>query len=105
MYCNVLNMIAGITNMDNLSSHMKELYSGYYGQQYFQKCWLNLYGTLNTIYSKHEGDMCRSLLCRIQCPTLIIHGNLDPMIMPEHPHYLKEHIRNSRYWLLPQRTV
>jgi valacyclovir hydrolase len=75
---------------------MMESYLNFYGKEYFLKSWMSLYDTLNTIYNEQEGDLCRSLLCRIQCPTLIVHGSLDPMIAPEHPHHLKEHIRNSR---------
>jgi valacyclovir hydrolase len=98
MHYSFWNLIADLKNTDNLSNHMKELYLNSYSHEYFQKCWISLYNTLNTIYNEHDGNLCRNLLSRIRCPTLIIHGNLDPMITPEHPHQLKQHISNSRYW-------
>ena len=38
----------------------------------------------------------QELLAQIKCPTLIIHGDKDPMVGDEHPHYLLQNIANSK---------
>jgi pimeloyl-[acyl-carrier protein] methyl ester esterase len=42
-----------------------------------------------------EADM-RDCLARIACPTLIIHGELDVICLPQASEYLSMHIRNAR---------
>lgn len=37
------------------------------------------------------------LLPSVCCPTLIVHGELDPMVPIIHPQYLHQHIQGSRY--------
>lgn len=46
------------------------------------------------------GDICRNELPLIKCPTLILHGNLDPVVDPEHHTYLLKHIESSQYVLV-----
>lgn len=40
-------------------------------------------------------------LDRIQTPTLVVHGELDPSIAPEHGRFLAEHIKGARFLLYP----
>jgi 3-oxoadipate enol-lactonase len=37
----------------------------------------------------------------IQLPTLIVHGELDPLVVPENGHYLAQHIKGARLILYP----
>ena len=38
----------------------------------------------------------QELLTDIACPTLIIHGDKDPMVGDEHPQFLLKNIKNSK---------
>ena len=38
----------------------------------------------------------QELLADIKCPTLIIHGDKDPMVGDEHPQYLLDNIATSK---------
>jgi 3-oxoadipate enol-lactonase len=40
-------------------------------------------------------------LDHIQAPTLIIHGELDPLVVPENGRYLAQHIKGARLLLYP----
>lgn len=40
-------------------------------------------------------------LDRIQVPTLVVHGDLDPSIATEHGRFLAEHIKGARFLLYP----
>lgn len=42
------------------------------------------------------GSICQQLLPRIKCPTLIIHGEKDPLVPRFHAEYIHEHIKGSR---------
>ena len=49
------------------------------------------------IMNDRDGNICKDLLPKITCPTLIVHGEKDALVAPEHPQYLKESIKGSRY--------
>jgi valacyclovir hydrolase len=42
-------------------------------------------------------NICRQLLPKIQCPSLIIHGDKDAMVSAEHPDMLHRKISGSKY--------
>lgn len=41
------------------------------------------------------GDICRNQLQKITCPTLVLHGQQDPLIPKEHAEYIAKNIKNS----------
>lgn len=57
--------------------------------------WLLNYSNLasNNLWT---GSICMEHLPLIGCPTLIIHGEKDPMVPSIHPQYLLKHIKGSR---------
>ncbi|XP_018356228.1 PREDICTED: valacyclovir hydrolase [Trachymyrmex septentrionalis] len=67
-----------------------------YGEDYFQKMWSDWIDAVLRLYEKQNGDLCKQVLPKIKCPTLIIHGAKDAMVLPEHPTYLKQNIANSK---------
>lgn len=74
---------------------MKQPLIELYGKDGLQNMWNEWVDVLVNI-SKNGGNICKDLLPKIQCPTLILHGDKDPMVAPEHPQYLLEHIAGSR---------
>ena len=71
-----------------------------YGEDYFQKMWSDWIDAVLRLYEKQNGDLCKQVLPKIKCPTLIIHGAKDAMVLPEHPTYLKQNITNSKFVFL-----
>lgn len=68
-----------------------------YGEDYFRKTWSEWIDAMLRLYKKQNGDLCKQVLSKIKCPTLIIHGAKDAMVLPEHPTYLKQNIANSKF--------
>ncbi|OXB84586.1 UNVERIFIED_CONTAM: hypothetical protein H355_008062 [Colinus virginianus] len=48
------------------------------------------------------GSICQQLLPHIKCPTLIIHGEKDPLVPRFHAEYIHEHIKGSRLHFMPE---
>nr|XP_046247570.1 valacyclovir hydrolase isoform X3 [Scatophagus argus] len=61
----------------------------------------------NAFVSQHDlqlydGSICMELLPLISCPTLIVHGEKDPMVPSIHPQCLLKHIKGSKLHLMPE---
>lgn len=87
----------GIKDIDTWSDKMKQPMIEVYGEEYFRSLMSDWVDTMERIYEKNKGDLCKNVLAKIKCPTLIIHGAKDLVVKPEHPVYLKDHIKNSEY--------
>ncbi len=48
------------------------------------------------------GDIYRSQLSRVKCPTLILHGEKDPLVPSFHPRIIAEGIRGSSLHVFPE---
>ena len=75
---------------------MKDTLVDFYGLKFFEQEWDRWMQVFIRIYTQHGGDFCASRLDRIQCPTLIIHGEEDGLIPPDHGEFLHKNIRDSR---------
>jgi len=78
------------------SERMKAPLIKMYGEEGLTAMWNQWVDTLHGMYKNKDGDICKDCLPKITCPTLIIHGNKDAMVAPEHPDYLLKHIRHSK---------
>ena len=47
------------------------------------------------------GDLCRERLSEIRCPTLLLHGENDPLVPVFHAHFLHQHIVDARLHVFP----
>lgn len=68
-----------------------------YTEAGLQKMWNDWCDAMNLIYKKNNGDLCKDALKEIVCPTLILHGDKDPMVAHEHPIYLTSNIKGAKY--------
>ena len=89
--------ILEIRNIDTWSDRMKSPLIALYGEEYFQCTWGSWIDAMRYIFDHQKGDICKNDLLKITCPTLIVHGEKDVMVLREHPDYLKANIKNSRY--------
>lgn len=71
-----------------------------YGEEYFRQTWSDWTDATLKLYKEQDGDLCKQVLSKIKCPTLIIHGAKDAMVLPEHSTYLKKNIADSRYFIV-----
>lgn len=90
-----LYLFLEIRDVSKWSEKMREPLVKLYGLDGLQKLWNNWCDAMSEIY-KNGGNICKDLLVNITCPTLILHGDKDPMVAAEHPEYLAKHIKGSR---------
>ncbi|GLH01627.1 Valacyclovir hydrolase, partial [Gryllus bimaculatus] len=80
-----------------LSPTLKAPYIALYGQECYDEMWTSwIDATAAIMASETKGDICKTLLPKISCPTFVLHGQLDINIAPEHPHYIIKNVKNSR---------
>ncbi|KAG9348095.1 hypothetical protein JZ751_004120 [Albula glossodonta] len=99
-----------IRDVSAWSTRMRKPMEDMYGAQDFAKLWEAWVDGISQFTQRPNGgcaatqpkpsgcacSICCELLPLISCPTLIVHGEKDPMVPHFHPQYLLENIRGSR---------
>lgn len=83
-------------DIQNWSDKMKAPLIELYTEKGLADMWDGWCDALQEIYKTQNGDICKKQLPLIKCPTLILHGNKDPMVASEHPNYLLNNIKGSK---------
>ncbi|XP_073981058.1 valacyclovir hydrolase isoform X1 [Rhodnius prolixus] len=91
---NDVKLYEGIQDIDNWSPKMAEPFLAVYGREVLKKGMHEWYDRICQI-QKEGGDICKNDLAKIKAPTLIVHGDKDPVVPLEHAEFLKEKISNS----------
>ncbi|CAG2162657.1 unnamed protein product [Oppiella nova] len=86
-----------IQDLNKWHPKARQAYADLYGADTFAKLWHSFV----EYYCKLE-DTCRADLKAIKQPTLILHGDLDPMVPMEHPMYLLDSISHSTLHRFPK---
>lgn len=81
-------------DMSTWSERMKAPLIKLYGEEGMAAMYSQWVDALVGMYK--SGDICKDCLSQITCPTLIVHGNKDALVAPEHPGYLLKHIQHSK---------
>ncbi|XP_040568245.1 valacyclovir hydrolase [Lepeophtheirus salmonis] len=89
------DMINKVRDVSKWSPRMREPMENMYGVDGFPVLWNDWVEAIAQIMKNNGGDICKNLLGDIKCPTLIIHGDKDAMVAPEHPNYLEKNISGS----------
>lgn len=55
-----------------------------------------------TQFFNNGGDICTSAVKKIECPTLVVHGQKDPLVPQFHPDYLHANIRKAKLHVMPE---
>jgi valacyclovir hydrolase len=88
-----IEMIERTRSIAHWSPRMRESLETVYGES-LQHLWNGFCDWAQTIY-QGGGEICRGRLHMIRCPTLILHGEMDPLLPEFHPRILHEGISNS----------
>lgn len=97
-----IKLIEATRDISKWSDRMRAPMIAMYGEAYFQELWSNYCNFYNSIMTKQQGDICCKDLAKIKCPTLIIHGEKDPLVPREHPIYLLNHLAKSKLYVMPE---
>ncbi|XP_055615488.1 valacyclovir hydrolase [Toxorhynchites rutilus septentrionalis] len=78
-----------IRDVNKWSVRMREPMEQVYGKDGFPRIWSAWVDGMLRFYKERDGDICKGSLENIKAPTFILHGALDPMIVPQHvPHFI-----------------
>ncbi|XP_014484485.1 PREDICTED: valacyclovir hydrolase [Dinoponera quadriceps] len=94
-----VKLYENIRDINSWSKKMSTPMIQVYGKDYFKKIWSDWVDTMQRLYKKQNGDLCKQVLSKIKCPTLIVQGAKDVLVLPEHPKYLKQNIANSKMYI------
>ncbi|KAF3690444.1 Valacyclovir hydrolase [Channa argus] len=97
-----LQLYDAVRDVSKWSARMRQPMEEVYGAEVFAKTWEAWVDGVSQFAHRPGGSICMELLPQITCPTLIIHGEKDPMVPSFHPQYLLKHIRGSRLHLMPE---
>ncbi|XP_053520092.1 valacyclovir hydrolase isoform X2 [Artibeus jamaicensis] len=92
----------GIRDVSKWSEKTKKPLETLYGYEYFAKTCEKWVDGIKQFKHLPDGNICRHLLPLIQCPTLIVHGEKDPLVPRFHADFIHKHVSGSRLHLMPE---
>ncbi|KAL0623136.1 Valacyclovir hydrolase [Plecturocebus cupreus] len=93
----------GIRDVSKWSERTRKPLEALYGYDYFARTCEKWVDGISQFKHLPNGNICRHLLPQVQCPTLIVHGEKDPLVPRFHADFIHEHVKGSRvnkrsYW-------
>ena len=87
---------------ESWSKRMREPLEAVYGEEELQKMWSSACDGWASIMHDGGGDICQSEARAIQCPTLVMGGDKDPIVPTFHPHWFADNIPGARLYMFPE---
>ncbi|KAM9849315.1 valacyclovir hydrolase [Aulostomus maculatus] len=97
-----LDLYDAVRDVSQWSARMRQPMEEVYGAEVFAKTWEAWVDGITQFKHRPQGSICMELLPLVSCPTLIVHGEKDPMVPSCHPQYLLKHVTGSRLHLMPE---
>ncbi|XP_055262975.1 valacyclovir hydrolase isoform X2 [Moschus berezovskii] len=92
----------GIRDVSKWSEKTRKPLEALYGFEYFARTCEKWVDGIDQFKHRPDGSICQDLLPLVQCPTLIVHGEKDPLVPRFHADFLHRHVRGSRLHLMPE---
>lgn len=92
--------IESVRSLSTWSKRMRERMEAVYGET-LQSIWAAYCDALQVTFGA-GGEVCSQRLHLIGCPTLILHGEEDPIVPEFHPRLFQKYISKSRLYLFPE---
>ncbi|KAJ1068365.1 hypothetical protein K5549_004063 [Capra hircus] len=86
----------GIRDVSKWSERTRKPLEALYGFDYFARTCEKWVDGIEQFKHLPDGSICLDLLPLVQCPTLIVHGEKDPLVPRFHADFLHRHVRGSR---------
>ncbi|EZA62903.1 valacyclovir hydrolase [Ooceraea biroi] len=99
-----INTQEDAADIDNFPEDLRELLVEIYGVDYIKQTLSKWFDAALRFYNKQDGDLCKQALPKINCPTLILHGSNDPLLVPDQALDLKQNIINSTIYIYENDT-
>ncbi|XP_043818535.1 valacyclovir hydrolase isoform X2 [Dromiciops gliroides] len=87
----------GIRDVSKWSERTRKPLEALYGREYLAKTCEKWVDGILQFKDLPDGNICRHLLPLIKCPTLIIHGEKDPLVPRFHADFIHKHVKGSRF--------
>nr|XP_031543915.1 receptor-interacting serine/threonine-protein kinase 1 isoform X4 [Vicugna pacos] len=87
----------GIRDVSKWSERTRKPLEALYGIDYFARTCEKWVDGINQFKRLPGGNICRHLLPLVQCPTLVVHGERDPLVPRSHADFIHQHVRGSRH--------
>ncbi|XP_063056723.1 valacyclovir hydrolase [Engraulis encrasicolus] len=91
-----LDIYNSVRDVSRWSERMRRPMEEMYGAEYFKNTWSAWVDGISQFTQNPQGSICLELLPQVSCPTLVVHGQKDPMVPSFHPQALLRHIPNAR---------
>ena len=88
--------------LSRLTQYICGYISALYGKDGLQEMNSGWIDGISQYYTERGGDICTNEVKKIECPTLVVHGQKDPLVPHFHPEYLHANIRGSKLHLMPE---
>ncbi|XP_066862945.1 valacyclovir hydrolase [Kogia breviceps] len=92
----------GIRDVSQWSERTRKPLEALYGFDYFARTCEKWVDGIQQFKRLPDGNICRHLLPLVQCPTLIVHGEKDPLVPSFHADFIHKHVKGSRLHLMPE---
>nr|XP_036866862.1 valacyclovir hydrolase [Manis javanica] len=92
----------GIRDVSKWSERTRKPLETLYGYDYLAKICEKWVDGIKQFKHLPDGSICRHVLPLVQCPTLIVHGEKDPLVPRFHADFIHKHVRESRFSHPPQ---
>lgn len=89
-------VFAEIRKVDDWSAGMRNTFTSIYGYEGLQSLVDGFFNGMAEIKDKRNGDICKEMVKNIVAPTLILHGEKDPLVPSKHYKYLHTNIPGSK---------
>ena len=86
---------------ESWSPRMRDALEAVYGAEELQRIWSEACDAWQQI-EQRGGNVCGEEARSVACPTLILHGAKDPMVLQSHPEALHRAIPGSQLHILPE---
>ena len=91
-----------VRDISNWSERMRSSMGAVYGMDELQAMNNRFTDAMLELMDKKDGNIFLDLVHRIQCPTLVLHGELDQMVSSVHPRYLAKQIADARLHVIAE---
>jgi len=81
---------------------MREPLEALYGKEGLQEMHSGWIDGISKYYTDRGGDICKKEVKSITCPTLVVHGQKDPLVPQFHAEYLHENIPGCKLHVMPE---
>ena len=95
-----IEMFEKTRDIKKWSPGMRDSLHAIYGSD-LPHLWSEWLDSMIRVFNEQNGDLCMKELDKIRAPTLILHGDKDPLVPDVHPLYLNDAISETRLHVFP----